>query len=112
MITDAQIIAYAKTLGMVPAQLLPRMSVRQTSCPECLARAGKQCRGKSGLRDSNHLGRVFSAIREAHLIPEYYKSLELASPSLEVDITVHKLKGKVWVLLATEELPQIGGGRN
>jgi hypothetical protein len=41
-----------------------------------------------------------------------YKSLELASPSLEVDITVHKLKGKVWVLLATEELPQIADGRN
>lgn len=41
-----------------------------------------------------------------------YESLELASSSLEVDITVHKLKGKVWVLLATEELPQIADGRN
>jgi hypothetical protein len=40
-----------------------------------------------------------------------YKSLELASPSLEIDVTVHKLKGKMWVLLATEELPQIADGR-
>jgi len=41
-----------------------------------------------------------------------YKSLELTSPSLEVDITIHELKGKVWVLLATAELPQIADGRN
>jgi hypothetical protein len=41
-----------------------------------------------------------------------YKSLELTSPSPEVDITVHKLKGRDWVLLATAELPRIADGRN
>lgn len=41
-----------------------------------------------------------------------YKSLELTSPSLEVDITVHELKGKTWVLLKTWELPEFADGRN
>jgi hypothetical protein len=41
-----------------------------------------------------------------------YESLELTSPSLEVDVTIHNLKGKVWVLPATAELPQVADARN
>lgn len=41
-----------------------------------------------------------------------YESLELTAPSLDVDITVHKLKGKVWVLLKTAELPELFDGRS
>jgi hypothetical protein len=41
-----------------------------------------------------------------------YSSLELTAPSLDVDITIHKLKGKDWILLATAELPEWCDARN
>jgi len=41
-----------------------------------------------------------------------YRSLELSSPSLDVEVTVHRLKEKDWVLLSTEALPVLCDGRN
>ena len=41
-----------------------------------------------------------------------YSSLELTAPSRDVDISIHNLKGKDWILLATAELPRLMDGRD
>ena len=46
------------------------------------------------------------------LIYGEYAWLELNSPTRDVEVTVHRLKEKDWVLLSTGELPAIADPRN
>lgn len=40
-----------------------REQVQTVTCPRCWARPGEQCRGRAGLRMSNHRQRLFALER-------------------------------------------------
>jgi hypothetical protein len=61
--TDEDVVRYARSMKCNPAQVLPRATVREVPCPECHAQPGSNCRGVSGIRESNHLARCFERIR-------------------------------------------------
>jgi hypothetical protein len=62
--TDFDILRYSASFGARhPSQLLSRETVREISCPDCHALPGHPCRGVSGLRERNHMGRCFERIR-------------------------------------------------
>jgi hypothetical protein len=62
-ITDEDVLNYAKSLRLAPAQLFPRSTVQEVKCPACRALPGMPCMNRGRLRVSNHLERVFERAR-------------------------------------------------
>lgn len=64
---DATFAASLRATGRHPQSLIPRTTVRQVPCRYCRALAGEQCtsvrRGERRARESNHMERVFDALR-------------------------------------------------
>lgn len=64
---DRQLVLWCRNRRIRAQQVLSRSIVRGVACPVCGARAGERCwssRREPCYRESNHLERVFEAIRK------------------------------------------------
>lgn len=64
--TDDEIKDWCLRRGIGPQQLLARERVMGVACPRCLADRDENCTGRRGPRTSNHIERVFDALRAFH----------------------------------------------
>lgn len=64
-VTDDEILAWCRARDTFPQRLLSRERVMGVVCPECGSDRDENClkRGDRGYRTSNHMGRVFDALR-------------------------------------------------
>lgn len=65
LLTDDQIEQWCQAKGTSPQRLLSRERVMGVPCPRCFADRDEHClKARGGVpRASNHIGRVFNALR-------------------------------------------------
>jgi hypothetical protein len=61
--TDEDVLSYAVSKGLTPAQIFPRRTVQEVRCPLCHSDAGMPCTSRGRVRKSNHLERVSDRAR-------------------------------------------------
>ena len=82
--TDQEILKYYTDRKMSPAMAMSRPAVRRIPCKECGALAGQNCisaREGNPPRESNHMSRIYDAIRTFKFKPTPEAGMPVKQPA-------------------------------